>query len=79
MAVVIRHTGGAISAYVGVLLVLPIIFEALPDPLQYQAERLLPLSIGSAMVDNHAPHAFGPWGGSSSSAATPWPSSPWVP
>jgi ABC-2 type transport system permease protein len=63
IAVVVRHTPGAISVYVGVLLVLPIIFEALPDPLQSQVERLVPLSIGSAMVNDPAPHAFGPWVG----------------
>lgn len=63
IAVVVRHTAGAISAYVGVLLVLPIIFEALPEPLQYQVERLLPLSIGSAIINDPTPHAFGPWVG----------------
>jgi ABC-2 type transport system permease protein len=63
IAVVVRSTACAISTYVGVLLLLPIIFEALPDPYQYQAERLLPLSIGSVMVDNPVPHAFGPWVG----------------
>jgi ABC-2 type transport system permease protein len=60
IAVVVRNTAGAITVYVGVLLVLPIIFEALPDPLQYQVERPLPLSIGSAMVNDPPPHAFGP-------------------
>jgi ABC-type transport system involved in multi-copper enzyme maturation permease subunit len=63
IAVVIRHTAGAISAYVFVLLVLPIIAGALPNPLQHQIERLLPLEIGSAMINNPAPDAFGPWAG----------------
>ncbi len=61
IAVVVRNTAGAISAYVGVLLVLPIIVEAVPDPAQYQIERLLPMSIGSAMINDPAPHGFGPW------------------
>jgi len=63
IAVVVRHAAAAISVYVGVLLVLPIIFEALPNPLQYQVERLLPLEFGAVMLNNPAPHAFGPWVG----------------
>jgi hypothetical protein len=63
IAVVVRHTAGAISAYVFVLLVLPIIVGGLPSPLQHQIERLLPLEIGSVMVNNSAPDAFGPWAG----------------
>jgi ABC-2 type transport system permease protein len=63
IAAVVRHAAAAISVYVGVLLVLPIIFEALPNPLQYQVERLLPLEFGEVMLNNPAPHAFGPWVG----------------
>jgi ABC-2 type transport system permease protein len=63
IAVLIRHTAGAISAYVGVILVLPILVSALPGSLQHQIERLLPLEIGSAMINNPAPAAFGPWTG----------------
>lgn len=63
IAVVVRHTAGAISTYVGVILILPIIAEALPGSLQDQVERLLPLQIGSALVGDAAPHAFGPWPG----------------
>jgi ABC-2 type transport system permease protein len=63
IAVLIRHTAGAISAYVGVTLVLPILVSALPGALQHQIERLLPLEIGSAMINNPTPDAFGPWTG----------------
>jgi len=63
IAVLVRHTAGAISAYAGVILVLPIIVSALPGSLEYQIERLLPLEIGSAMINNPAPDAFGPWTG----------------
>ena len=63
IAVLVRHTAGAISSYVGVILVLPIIVSALPGSLQDQIERLLPLEIGSAMINNPAPAAFGPWTG----------------
>ena len=31
--------------------------------LQYQIERLLPVEIGSAMINNPAPDAFGRWTG----------------
>ena len=63
IAAVVRHTAGAISAYVFVQLVLPIIVAGFPNPLQHQIERLLPLEIGSAMINNPAPDAFGPWTG----------------
>lgn len=63
IAVMVRHTAGAISVYVFVLLVLPIIVEALPNPLQQQIERLLPVETGSAMINNPGPDAFGPWTG----------------
>jgi ABC-2 type transport system permease protein len=63
IAVMVRHTAGAISVYVFVMLVLPIMVEALPSPLQHQIGRLLPLAIGSAMINNPAPAAFGPWTG----------------
>jgi ABC-2 type transport system permease protein len=63
IAVLVRHTAGAISGYVGVILVLPIIVSALPGSLQYQIERLLPLEIGSAMINDPGPNAFSPWTG----------------
>ena len=63
IAVLIRHTAGAISAYVGVILVLPLILDALPGSLQHQVERLLPVEIGSAMINNPAPDALAPWTG----------------
>ena len=63
IAVMVRHTAGAISAYVGVILVLPIIVSALPGSLEYQIERVLPLEIGSAMINNPSPDAFDPWTG----------------
>jgi ABC-2 type transport system permease protein len=63
IAVMIRHTAGAISVYVFVVLVLPIIVSGLPNSLQHQIERLLPASIGSVMINNSVPDAFGPWTG----------------
>jgi ABC-2 type transport system permease protein len=63
IAVLVRHTAGAISAYVFVLLVLPIIVSGLPNSLQHPIERLLPASIGAVMINDSAPGAFGPWTG----------------
>lgn len=63
IAVIVRHTAGAISAYVGVILVLPIIVGAIPGSLQHQIERLLPLMIGETIVGNPGPGSFGPWTG----------------
>jgi ABC-2 type transport system permease protein len=61
MAAMVRHTAGAIGAYVFVMLVLPVIVSGLPSSLGDQIARFLPLSIGSVMINNSVPHAFGPW------------------
>jgi ABC-2 type transport system permease protein len=62
-ALLARHTAGAISVYVGVILVLPIIVGAFPAPLHAQIERLLPVEIGSVMINNGHPGDLGPWTG----------------
>ena len=65
LATIIRHTAGAISAFVGILLVLPIIVEALPNSLQFDIRRFLPLQIGGVMmsVNSQNAHSFAPWSG----------------
>ncbi len=65
LATIIRHTAGAISAFVGILLVLPIIVEALPNSIQDDIRRFLPLRIGAAMmsVNDNGGHSFAPWTG----------------
>jgi ABC-2 type transport system permease protein len=63
IAVLVRHTAGAIGAYVGVVLVLPIIVSALPGSVAPQIERLLPVEIGSVMISDFAPDSFGAWTG----------------
>jgi ABC-2 type transport system permease protein len=65
LATIIRHTAGAISAFVGILLVLPIIVEALPNSLQFDIRRFLPLQIGGVMMSVNTPnaHSFAPWTG----------------
>jgi ABC-2 type transport system permease protein len=65
LATIIRHTAGAISALVGILLVLPIIIQALPNSLQFDIRRFLPLQIGGVMmsVTTQNAHSFAPWTG----------------
>jgi ABC-2 type transport system permease protein len=60
-AAIVRHTAGAIGAYVFVLLVLPVIVSGLPSSIANQIARFLPLSIGSVMTNNSVPNAYGPW------------------
>lgn len=48
IAAVVRHTAGAISAFVGVLFVLPLVVQALPTSLQHAVSRYLPAFIGAA-------------------------------
>ena len=63
IAAVIRHTAGAIGGYVFVMLVLPIIVAGFPTSIGNDVERFLPESVGSVMINNPVPHAFGPWTG----------------
>lgn len=64
LATILRHTAGAISAYVGILLVIPIVVQALPSSIQNAVVRYLPLTIGANFA--HAtvtPQGFAPWTG----------------
>ena len=68
LATILRHTAGAISAFVGVVLVLPLIVSALPQSIDNAVSRYLPANIGFVMFSTHgAPehvaHAFSPWAG----------------
>lgn len=64
LAAIIRHTAGAIGAFVGVLLVAPIIVAALPASIGNGIGRFLPDSIGRSMISLHIqPHDFSPWAG----------------
>jgi ABC-2 type transport system permease protein len=65
LATIIRHTAGAISAFVGILLVLPIIVQALPQSIQQDVQRFLPLRIGAVMMTPAATmsHSFTAWSG----------------
>jgi hypothetical protein len=64
LAAIIRHTAGAISAFIGILLVLPLIVAALPNFLSDRIEKFLPAHIGQAMVSvRPRVDAFAPWPG----------------
>jgi ABC-2 type transport system permease protein len=62
LAAIIRHTAGAICAYLGTILMVPIIIALLPTSIQYDARRFLPDRIGSAIISTTSdPHLFSPW------------------
>ncbi len=62
LATIIRHTAGAISAFVGILLVLPLIVQALPNSLEHDIRRYLPDRIGAEIVSRTgSPGTFSPW------------------
>jgi ABC-type transport system involved in multi-copper enzyme maturation permease subunit len=64
LATIIRHTAGAISAFVGILLVLPLIVQALPTSISLDMRKFLPDRIGAQMLNgpsNGFPGAFSPW------------------
>jgi ABC-2 type transport system permease protein len=64
LATIIRYTAGAIAAFVGVVLVLPLIVQALPNSLSGELQRFLPLRIGSAITSaSPNPFSFSPWVG----------------
>ncbi len=68
LATIIRHTAGAISAFVGVVLVLPLIVQALPMSISNAVARYLPANIGIVMFSTHGVPdrigpAFSPWTG----------------
>ncbi len=46
----LRHTAGAISLYVGLLLVIPLVIQILPSSISGSIEKFLPSNLGLAMV-----------------------------
>lgn len=63
LATIIRHTAAAISTFVALLLILPIIVAALPSSLQDDINRYLPANIGTVMLtaNYQGTDPFGPW------------------
>lgn len=59
LGTIIRHTAAAVSAYVSLLLVLPIIIALLPSTVSNDVTRFLPASIGRTIVSKvQSPHDF---------------------
>jgi ABC-2 type transport system permease protein len=50
LAAIVRHTAGAISLFVGVLLILPLIVQALPTSIINAVGKFLPANIGAAVT-----------------------------
>ncbi|MHB2022354.1 MAG: ABC transporter permease subunit [Mycobacteriales bacterium] len=66
----IRSTGGAIAALFGLILVLPLLANALPTSWQNDVSPYLPLNAGSALMSTVAKaHALSPWAGGAVFAA----------
>ncbi len=67
LATIIRHSAAAISTFVGILLILPLVVEALPNSLALEVRRFLPDHIGAAMITTNngfsGTGAFSPWVG----------------
>jgi len=65
MGVIIRHTAGAVSAFVGILLILPIVVQALPNGISLDVRRFLPDRIGATMITTNGSlfQTFSPWVG----------------
>jgi ABC-2 type transport system permease protein len=66
LATIIRHTAGGISAFVGVLLVIPLISGALPQSIQQTLHHYLPANIGNQLTQfqqGPTADAFSPWVG----------------
>ena len=60
----IRHTAGAISTFVGLLLILPLLLQAFPTSVQAALGKYLPLTIIQAMISvQPIPKTFAPWDG----------------
>ncbi|MHB1988833.1 MAG: ABC transporter permease subunit [Acidimicrobiales bacterium] len=70
LATIIRHTAGAIAAYVGTMLVLPLILQAFPASFQHSVIKYLPLVIAENMTATRSTGPsfggavlFSPWAG----------------
>jgi ABC-2 type transport system permease protein len=64
LATIIRHTAGAISAFAGIQLLVPLIVQQLPTSLDNDLTRFLPLRIGATIVSGPPlASTFSPWTG----------------
>lgn len=62
LGLIIRHSAAAISVFVGILLILPLIFAFFPQSWRNAGQKYLPSELGSAMTSPTATaHDFGAW------------------
>lgn len=60
----VRHTAGAIASYVGILLVVPLLLSALPDPWGRDITEYFPFTAGQALRSVVSrPDLLPPWSG----------------
>jgi ABC-type transport system involved in multi-copper enzyme maturation permease subunit len=65
LGAIFRHTAAAITTAIGVVFVLPIIVNIMPESWQQDIVRWLPSSAGNVLtttVGSPPPHYFSPWG-----------------
>ncbi|MHB8190228.1 MAG: ABC transporter permease subunit [Ferrimicrobium sp.] len=64
IGVIIRHSAGAIAAFVAIVLILPLLVAPLPASISNDINRFLPFTIGQTMMQiTPQPNAFSPWVG----------------
>jgi ABC-type transport system involved in multi-copper enzyme maturation permease subunit len=66
LGTIIRHSAGAISCFVGILLILPLLVQALPSSVTLDVRKFLPDRIGVTMITTNGGSgvgAFSPWVG----------------
>lgn len=64
LGAVIRHTAGAISAFVGLVLVVPIVTGYLPNPWGKDISKFMPSDAGQALLSLHTnANSLSPWTG----------------
>lgn len=64
LGAIIRHTAGAITTFLGILLLAPLIIRALPNSLANRVEEFMPDHIGAAVVAfNLGGETLAPWTG----------------
>jgi ABC-type transport system involved in multi-copper enzyme maturation permease subunit len=62
LGLIMRHSAACISVFVGVLLIVPLIFAFLPQSWQNAGDKYLPSELGHAMVSQASvANDFGPW------------------
>jgi ABC-type transport system involved in multi-copper enzyme maturation permease subunit len=62
LGIIIRHSGASICAIVGILLIVPLIFDFLPQNVREAGDKFLPSELGNVMSSpSLVSHDFGVW------------------